>query len=149
MNRATALAWLNGTGFDAAMLEIGRTTDDTITGYGPILHRSFGLHSTMLALPLTYEKVDPQYDLQFSALLEAVAADLISLGYARMVDINVDAPLTGLKLSQAYRQFNELRERKWKEAEFYGYVVASNVGGWAINTDYIEPSATSTHGSDP
>lgn len=140
MNRATALAWLNGAGYDAAMTDIGRTTDDTLTGYKPAIDRAFGLHATTYALTSPLTDVDDVYNLQFSALLEACAADLVSVGYARMVDTSVDAPLTSLKLSQAWRQYNTLRERLWKEVGYYGYIASSNVGGWSINMDYIEPS---------
>lgn len=142
MNRIAALTWLQNTGFNAAMTEIGRTTDDEPAGYGPALDRAFAVHAGTVDLVSPIDEVDAAYDLQFSILLEAVTADLISIGYARMVDVSVDAPLTSAKMSQAWRQFNTLRERLWKEASFYGYVTSSNVGGWSINMDYLEPSGT-------
>jgi hypothetical protein len=145
MNRADALMWLKSS-FDPAMLQIGRTTGDEMSGYAPAIDRAFALHASVHGLPTPLTSVAPEYTLHFSTVLEASAADLISIGYARMVDINVDAPLMGMKLSQAWRQFNTLRERLWRDAASYGYVTVSNVGGWAINMDYIEPSGTSASG---
>lgn len=146
MNRASALAWLRGAGFDPAMVQLGRDTGDTLTGYGPVIDRAFGVHAATYGLAMPLASTDAQYDLQLGILLEACAADLISIGYAHQVDISVDAPLTGLKMSQAWRQYNTLRERLWKEAGFYGYVTQSTVGGWAINLDHLEPSGATEFG---
>jgi hypothetical protein len=147
MDRTEALAYLNST-MDIVMTTAGRTTGDTTGGYGPALDAAYRYYIDALDLStgITDTEVDAAYLLCFMALVRATTFDLalpaISL---TLVDFSVDAPLTGVKKSQAYRQFKDMRDDAWAEAANCGFgrPVDDFVGGVSINLDYREPAQSS------
>lgn len=142
MDRADALAFLNASGFDGLMTKIGRATTDTANGYGPSLDRAFRIHierDQLTTGPLD-TVVDDEDVEGFCLLLRATTFDLVLVGFATMVDSSVDAPLTNMKLSQAYRQIKELRDDAWRLAGEHGYGESANASGMKVNLDFLEPA---------
>jgi hypothetical protein len=141
MNRAGALAWLQASGINALMTQAGRTTDDTSTGYGPALDQAFTIHGITYGLPEPYDaaNVPAAQQLCFTALLRASAYDILMPAFSAMVDANVDAPLTGAKFSQMFKQVSMLREEAWREASACGYGIAAQASGYRVNLDFLEP----------
>lgn len=141
MNRAQAADWLASSGFDTGMKMLKRLTDDSASGYGPALDRAFAVYADAndLTIDVNETVVPIASEYGFTLLLEACTLDILCRGFAAMVDVNVDAPLMGMKISQAYRQYESMRDRAWKTAAEYGYIQGTTVGGFKINLDFIEP----------
>lgn len=144
MNREGALAYLNPR-FDALMLAVARTVDDSVTGYLPSLDASFvryiaseGVNTTVV------DTVVPSEDVPgFTKLLDATTYDLLLPFYAIQVDVSVDAPLTTIKYSQQYRMLKELRDAAWVEAGDFGYVSNLNADGFVLTLTHNEPGNSS------
>jgi hypothetical protein len=147
MNRAEALAYLNGA-MDSVMTLAGRLTTDAVSGYKPALDRSFRIYIGTLGLDttVTTTTTDASYDECFSGLLEGTAYDLVLPVLAgTLADISVDAPLMSIKRSQSFRQFQVLRDAAWARAASCGFGIAfDNVGGFRINMDFVEPGPCSS-----
>lgn len=147
MDREEALAYLNSM-FDAQMTIVGRDLDDSATGYGPALDSAFRKYiaKNSLETSVTETTVPAADEDCFLILLEATTYDLMLPLYAgTQVDFSVDAPLTSIKYSQAYRQMKDARDEAWYRASAcggYGYAM-DNVAGFRVNLDYLEPVAGS------
>lgn len=146
MNRAEALAYLNGA-MDSVMTLAGRLTTDAAAGYGPALDRAFRVYIATIGLTTTVTTTDTldSYDECFTGLLEGAVYDLVLPVLAgSLADISVDAPLMSIKRSQSFRQFQLLRDAAWARAASCGFgIVLDNVGGFRINMDFIEPGCGS------
>jgi hypothetical protein len=143
MDRAEALAYLNST-LDVVMSAAGRGLTDDTAGYGPALDAAFGRYINVRSLTTTVDDTDTDDAdaLCFMALLRACAYDLAAPGISILnVDFSIDAPLTNVKRSQMFRQFETLRAQAWDEASHCGFgrETDDNVGGFAINLDFKEP----------
>ena len=117
-------------------------TTDAAGGYGPALDTAYGLYIQThgLATTVTTTDTDDAHAYCFQALLQAVVYDLAIPGIAATgVDVQVDAPLTNVKWSQKFRQYESLRDAAWERASACGYGLESNVGGFKVNFDFKEP----------
>lgn len=139
MNRTQALALVQSIGLNGLMAQVGRTTDDAASGYGPALDRAFSAHAILLGVPGPLTTVDARYDYGFQVLLRAVTYDLVIPALTLLVDTSVDAPLTSAKFSQTYRALAAERDRAWEEAAQYGYGTPTGAGGFRVNMDFLEP----------
>lgn len=139
MTRADVLALASALGLDALMTSAQRTLADDPAGYGPVLDAVFYLHGRMLGLTATPTDIDDGYAYCVGSLLRAVVWDIVMPATAREADFSVDAPLTSVKYSQLYRQAASERERAWDDAAICGYDQRSNVGGFKLNLDFLEP----------
>ena len=142
MIRTEALAYLNATGFDPVMLAAGRLTTDTVQGYKPAIDRSLRYLGVPPAQYATYDVPDAD-EPAYEALLAATTYDLVLPAYALMVDQSVDAPLTSIKASQAYKQMKDLRDMAWDACAPYGYGGTDFVFSIMV-LDHLEPVSTST-----
>lgn len=135
MNRAAALAILKPE-FDTTYESIGKTTDDTYTGYAPVI--DLAMYVVGATDPNTY--VVPTADREkFRSALRYHAIRLAMSIAATMVDSSVDAPLTTMKASQIIKNLNTLFVIAKEEYESYGLGLP-NVGWVRWNLDYQEPS---------
>lgn len=143
MNRTEALAYLNST-MDVVMTAAGRLLTDTLTGYKPALDRAFRIYigQNSLGTTITTTDTDDDDDECFTALLEATVYDLALPAISNLkVDVSVDAPLSNIKFSQAFRQFNTLRNNAWLRASACGYgLVTDNTNAFSVNLDFLEPA---------
>jgi len=142
MNRDEALANVKSV-MDTAMESIGRGTTDISTGYKPALDSAFRQYITRYGLTtgLDDTDTDPAHDYCFLALLEAVTYDMIVPGLAAtQVDFSVDAPLTSVKFSQAFRAMKDARNWAWWRASACGWGLESNVNAFRVSLAFNEPT---------
>jgi hypothetical protein len=141
MDRAEALSYIQAM-MDSLSTAAGRETGDTMAGYRAALDSAFAQYITKNGLTTTTTTTDvPGVDAaSFMALLEAVTYDLLlpSLAIA-LVDVSVDAPLTGIKQSQSVRNLQRMQEAAWARAGAFGWGHMDNVGGFKVNFDILEP----------
>lgn len=145
MDRDQALAVAQSIGLNGLMTFAGRTTDDTPTGYGPALDRSFGIYINVrgLTTTVTTTTVVTADVIGFTYLIQGSVYDLI-LPYAAITpDMSVDAPLTNVKFSQTFRALQALRESAWQMACSFGYCSEDNTSGMVVNLDFNEQTPVS------
>jgi hypothetical protein len=148
MNRIEALAYLDGILAQAVDLA-GREHNDSLQGYKPALDAAFSLHIARdgLGTGLTNTVVPAADEYGFQQLLIATALDLILPNISLEADISVDAPLTSIKTSQLFRQFQALRADAWARAGQYEYGLDDGaVGGFKVNLDFREPGLHREYG---
>lgn len=137
MDRAGALSYLKDSGFDPLMTAAGRLTTDLPAGYKPAIDRSLRYLGVATA-DLSTAVVPPTDEPAYEALLRATTYDLLLPGFVLSVDQSVDAPLTNVKASQAYRQLKEMRDAAWEDVAGYGFGPA-DVTITTVTLDYLEP----------
>lgn len=135
MNRAGALAVLQPE-FNVTYDSLGRTTDDTTTGYSPVIDLS--MYAVGATDPTTYVVPSADYN-KFRAALRYHAIRLAMSVAATVVDASVDAPLTSMKSSQILKNLKEIFVLAKEDYESFGLGHA-NVGWVRWNLDYQEPS---------
>lgn len=147
MNRDQALAVAQSIGLNGLMSFAGRSTDDTPTGYGPALDRSFGVYIGVrgLTTTLTTSDVATADVIGFTYLLQGSVYDLILPFAAITPDMSVDAPLTNVKFSQTFRALQALRDSAWQMACSFGYCSEDNTSGMTVVLDFNESSPTTVH----
>lgn len=146
MNRDGALVHLKSI-MDAVMVAAGRDTDDIATGYRPALDSAFRHYLDRYGGTTNLETtvVPVERELCFQALLEALTWDLAMPAIATtQVDFSVDAPLTSVKFSQAYRATKDARNAAWYRASACGWGVEANVDAFRVSLNFNEPSASAT-----
>lgn len=135
MNRAGALAVLQPE-FNVTFDSLGKTTDDTVTGYSPVI--DLAMYAVGASDPSTYV-VPTADDMKFRIALRYHAIRIAMSIAATAVDASVDAPLTSMKASQIMKNLKDLFEFAKEDYESYG-LGASNVGWVRWNLDFQEPS---------
>jgi hypothetical protein len=146
MNRTDSLLFLKSR-FDALMLGVERTVDDTQTGYQPTLDESFSRYIDINGLTTNVMEtvVSGEDSYGFGVLLSATTYDLLIPLYAMTPDMSVDAPLTNVKFSQTFRALQDLRMEAWEEAAQYGYIGPKiNAGGFVLQLTHNEPGNADT-----
>ena len=142
MFRSDALGYLSAR-LDAAYTQAQRTTDDTATGYGPAIDAAMVRLGAPVSDVLSYEVPDGQ-TLPFTAALRYEAWDLVLNDLAMIVDQQVDAPLTNVKASQAYKNAKERRDEALADLAVFG-LGPSNTNWIKWNLDFLEPSTGTTN----
>ena len=142
MNRIEALAYIDGK-LGAQFELIGRLRDDSAEGWKPVLDQAFRRYIVMYGKSTTVTTTTVAADEEecFEYLLDALAYGYILPFVAGdSADISVDAPLTSIKYSQQYRQFQTQEAAAWEKAGACGYGKStSEFGGFKVNFDYNEP----------
>lgn len=135
MNRAGALTALQPE-FNVTYESLGRTTDDTVTGYMPVI--DLAMYAVGATDPSTYV-VPTADDQKFRAALRYHAIRLAMSISATVVDSSVDAPLTSMKASQIMKNLKDLFILAKEDYESFG-LGSPNVGWVRWNLDFQEPS---------
>lgn len=138
-SRADGLAYLNAR-LDAAYTQAQRLTTDTTQGYGPAIDAALLMVGATTAELSTYD-VPASMVPAYQAALRYQAWDLVLNDLAMMVDQQVDAPLTNIKASQAYKQAKERRNEAMSDLNAFGLGVSS-VNWIRWNLDFLEPGAS-------
>jgi hypothetical protein len=128
--------------FDLLATKSGRGTDDSPTGYGPVLDLAFRQYISRNGLTTTIDdtEIASADEYCFLALVDALVYDFVLPGIAvNQVDISVDAPLTSMKHSQSFRGIDALKNDAWARAAACGWGVMDNTGGFKVNLDIMEP----------
>ena len=145
MTRDQALAYVQSV-LSPIITASGRGADDTVPGLGLALDRAFRIYIAANGLTTTVTTTTvPDADLEcFLALLEATTYDLLIPALsATQVDFSIDAPLTTIKQSQAFKQYQSLANNAWSRASVCGYGFdLDNTNAFRINLDFNEPSMT-------
>lgn len=136
MNRTGALNTLKPE-FDVTYSSLGRTIDDTYTGYAPVI--DLAMYAVGATDPSSYVVPTNNYD-KFRVALRYHAIRLAMSVSATMVDASIDAPLTSMKASQILKNLAILMVDAKEDYNSFG-LGQSNVGWVRWNLDYQEPSA--------
>lgn len=139
-DRAEAVAYLNSLAMGNVYALVGRTTDDTVTGYKPVLDaamRKIGIAASAFAQD---DVVGAEDEEAFDALTQWLAYELILPLYALLVDQQVDQPLTNIKAGQMYLNLSKERERARAAVVALGYG-PSSFAFVRWNTDWREEGA--------
>jgi hypothetical protein len=138
MTRVDALGYLVArTG--SAYVQAQRNLTDTPLGYGPAIDAALLLIGATTDTLYSYT-VPSDMDTSFQAALKYHAWDLVLNDLAMMVDQQVDAPLTNIKASQAYKMAKERRDEALTDLNAQG-LGPSEVNWIKWNLDFLEPAA--------
>jgi len=144
MNRDEALNYLKSR-YDTVMTTAGRGVLDHEQGYLPVLDSAFISYIeryNVTETDINNTTVLASREQCFRFLLDALLYDLIvPIMASQAMDFSVDAPLTSVKTSQAYKSLSTEQSKAWQRAMSCGWAqeLYSEVGAFKINMDFNEP----------
>lgn len=142
MSRADALVYLSSR-MNSVFEQAQRTTTDTSDGYAPAIDAALLMVGATRTDDLSTYTVPSESIAAFQSALRYQAWDIALDSLAMIVDQQVDAPLTNIKASQAYRNAKERRSEALADLAAFG-LGPSQVNWIRWNLDHLEPAGSSS-----